>query len=638
MRVVIDLQGAQINEDEYGISAYLLSLTQAIIRMRGPHRIIIALSGLFPESIDSIREQFSELLPREDIVVWHTLANINQATPAADWRLEVAQRIREAFLASLKPDIIYVAGLFEGYYTNVVSSFNDVCINIPTVISLFNTDSMLISHQQKKMDCLKQTSLCHLIPSLYNELSQTVKPFFVGQLPVSSSISDEAYDEEAVRLIRVVEHYVNQLTPLCHSTDPIEALLLKSIKDIKGYAPNDDECIELAECITQSLQTSCAKPRLLIDISVLSKNDVKTGIQRVVRALLLELINNSPMGYEIQPVYLANPTGVWQLKYAKPDMLANNLNYPAGETVEFTNHDVFLGLDFCPQEVIAARALLHHMHRVGMRIVFLVYDLLPLIMPTKFPVQVESVHQQWLSTISQFDGIVCISKSVADDFRQWMLSQSYRPKKQFKIDWFHLGADLLASSPSCGFPEQIDCLLKQLASRPSCLMVGTIEPRKGYQQTLAAFDIIWQRNIQVNLVIVGKPGWMMDVFLKKLHQHPQLNRQLFYIDNASDECLERIYSASSALIAASEAEGFGLPLIEAAKHGLAIIARDIKVFREIAGVHAYYFSTDQADELAYKLMDWLALYAENTHPITRTMPWLTWQRSAEQLKESLFEE
>ena len=57
-------------------------------------------------------------------------------------------------------------------------------------------------------------------------------------------------------------------------------------------------------------------------------------------------------------------------------------------------------------------------------------------------------------------------------------------------------------------------------------------------------------------------------------------------------------AVSSSLIAASECEGFGLPLIEAARQGLPVIARDIPVFREVAGDHAFYYSAGRPEELA----------------------------------------
>jgi glycosyltransferase involved in cell wall biosynthesis len=99
-----------------------------------------------------------------------------------------------------------------------------------------------------------------------------------------------------------------------------------------------------------------------------------------------------------------------------------------------------------------------------------------------------------------------------------------------------------------------------------------------------------------------------------------------------------VYSTCTALIAASEAEGFGLPLIEAAQHKLPIIARDIAVFREIAGKYAYYFSGNEPDDLANAVRAWLTLYESAEHPKSDDMPWLTWKQSAERLKEIIVED
>ena len=77
--------------------------------------------------------------------------------------------------------------------------------------------------------------------------------------------------------------------------------------------------------------------------------------------------------------------------------------------------------------------------------------------------------------------------------------------------------------------------------------------------------------------------------------------------------LEQVYCNARVLLATSEGEGFGLPLVEAAHYGLPIIARDIPVFREVAGKHAYYFSGENAQALADALGDWLRLGEAPSH-------------------------
>ena len=95
--------------------------------------------------------------------------------------------------------------------------------------------------------------------------------------------------------------------------------------------------------------------------------------------------------------------------------------------------------------------------------------------------------------------------------------------------------------------------------------------------------------------------------------------------------MEKIYAASNCLIAASEGEGFGLPLIEAAQHKLPIIARDIPVFREVAGKHAFYFRGLEPQALTNAVQQWLELDMQGKSPRSDNMPWLTWKQSTAQL-------
>lgn len=85
----------------------------------------------------------------------------------------------------------------------------------------------------------------------------------------------------------------------------------------------------------------------------------------------------------------------------------------------------------------------------------------------------------------------------------------------------------------------------------------------------------------------------------------------------------------------AEKRSKGLSLIEAARHGLPIIARDIPVFREVAGESATYFQGETAQDLANTLTAWLEKYRAGQHPRSTGMPWLTWQQSTEKLKAAL---
>ncbi len=78
-------------------------------------------------------------------------------------------------------------------------------------------------------------------------------------------------------------------------------------------------------------------------------------------------------------------------------------------------------------------------------------------------------------------------------------------------------------------------------------------------------------------------------------------------------------------------------LIEAARHGLPIIARDLPVFREVAGKHAFYYDGSEPQGLEKAIWRWIELYRQGRAPQSGGMPRLTWEQSAAQLLKAVLE-
>lgn len=414
--------------------------------------------------------------------------------------------------------------------------------------------------------------------------------------------------------------------------------------------PSDDDLLKVSRSIFAN-HPPFRQYELLIDVSAIAELDLNTGIQRVVKSLVKEMIKNPPRGYRIEPVYLSDKGGYWHYVYARNWTLKTLGIAHAGigeETAEARRGDVFLGLDFHTGGVRETEktGLYAAWRNRGAGVYFVVYDILPVLMPEVFPQKADKYHEEWLRAISKAaDGLICISRSVAEEVSGWLNGKNLQRQSKLKIGHFPLGADITDGAPAeaKGLPEDAEGrVLSGLKSRPSFLMVGTIEPRKGYLQTIAAFERLWKTGMQVNLIIVGKEGWeslpdgerrTIPLIAGKLKNHPELGRRLFWLGGISDEYLEKVYSVSTCLIAASENEGFGLPIIEAARHKLPIVARDIPVFREVAGVNAFYFSGQKPEHLSGAIEKWLNLYGKNRAPKPDGLKWLTWEESAKRLAE-----
>jgi O-antigen biosynthesis alpha-1,2-mannosyltransferase len=219
MRIVIDMQGAQTESRFRGIGRYTMSFSQAIARNRGEHEIILALNGLFPDTIEPIRSAFDGLLPRENILIWHAPGPVQDCQPDNDSRREAAECIREAFLASLAPDVIHVCSLFEGYIDDAVTSIGRfdgaaiVSVTLYDLIPLLNPDHYLkpnplyAEYYQRKIEYFKRAAL-HLAISDASRQEGLAHLGLSASRVVSTSLAMEAHfrpiggDDTSTALLR----------------------------------------------------------------------------------------------------------------------------------------------------------------------------------------------------------------------------------------------------------------------------------------------------------------------------------------------------------------------------------------------------------------------------------------------------
>jgi glycosyltransferase involved in cell wall biosynthesis len=378
------------------------------------------------------------------------------------------------------------------------------------------------------------------------------------------------------------------------------------------------------------------RKQLLVDISELVQRDARSGIQRVVRSVLKEWLCNPPEGYRVEAVYGSVDDGY---RYAKRFTL-DFMDWPSAaledELIDYAPGDVFFGLDMQPQVQIAQQPFYQQLRRHGVSVKFLLHDLLPIQMPEFFPPGNKEGFTEWLRSITATDGVICVSRTVANELREWVAEHSPARERPLQIGWSHNGADIDNSGPSQGMSDDAPEVLAKLEARPSFLMVGTLEPRKGYTDTLNVFDALWQQGQDINLVIVGKMGWKVEALAERIKKHPEFNQRLFWLAGINDEYLDKVYNACICLIAASYGEGFGLPLIEVAQKSMPIIARDIPVFREVAGEHAIYLQEDMNVGIASGIIkQWLEGYRKGEVRNSEAMPWLTWQQSSKMLFDKI---
>lgn len=378
----------------------------------------------------------------------------------------------------------------------------------------------------------------------------------------------------------------------------------------------------------QFLSKGSAK-RLFIDITELQKQDLKTGIHRVVKKYLDVFLELEDKNHRIEPIFSYEGKYRYARNFAKKYW--NLPLHPAlDRPIDFHSEDVFFGLDLCCTEVLKSRDDLWHMKATGVKQFFMLYDILPITNPSFFNDEVTGCFKDWVKFCLDLKAhMIGISKASIEELKKFSLTEFKKTWSDSHLRFNHLGADFSALSESeLALPRK-----RLVTGKDVFLSVGTIEPRKGFDQILSAFDILWSRGFDVGLVFVGKRGWLCEDLINRIDKHPQKGKRFLWRESISDEQLKETYLGSTCYLGASLGEGFGLPLIEAAQFELPLLIRDLEVFKEIAGENASYFSGLTGADLAVAVEKWLG---DSTKPEASKLPYLSWSDSAKQLWEILW--
>lgn len=243
--------------------------------------------------------------------------------------------------------------------------------------------------------------------------------------------------------------------------------------------------------------------------------------------------------------------------------------------------------------------VLSEVHESGAVIGAVVYDLIPFSHPHCFhPSLVDTFHPWFWNMVEHADFFLAISKTVRDELVEFLANSDVtRRWNRDCFGSFRLGADKSIAKSTGTVRTSVKQYFEQDGNQPVYLLVSTIEPRKNHQYLLDAFDIAWRQGTQAKLCIVGRIGWLNDDIMTRLDRHRLRGTKLECFHDLSDVELDYVYKRSNTLIYPSIKEGFGLPLIEALRNGLRVLASDIPIHREVGQDFCSYFDLNDPQSL-----------------------------------------
>lgn len=360
--------------------------------------------------------------------------------------------------------------------------------------------------------------------------------------------------------------------------------------------------------VDENIVYSSAGRRVLIDTTPTARSDIGTGIQRVVREVVKAAIESG----EGFPVMIIDGR---LCVHAKGAVGPTPLDIRSGDTLLLLDAGWLYVSEYLPIfDLVRAH---------GGRNVVCLYDLFPIVYGAAFPATLRANFKEWFEEIILFaDGVAAISRSVANEFEQYCQERRLPRQAAQQLGAWTLGADFTEREKAAP-TSRVRAITED---RPFFLSVGTLAPNKGQALCLSAFEKLWSGGVDVALVIVGRRGWNTTALERRLREHPEHGRRLFWFSDANDAELQCLYRSARAVICASYAEGFGLPLIEAAHAGAPVIASDIEIFHEVGGDSIAYFDMLDPESLMERIVE--ALVSEKR---ARPLPVLSWKESTQAL-------
>lgn len=312
------------------------------------------------------------------------------------------------------------------------------------------------------------------------------------------------------------------------------------------------------------------------------------------------------------------------------------------------DNEDFLKLDVGPGDIFFFPAYWHDidpsvlaaLHELGAKLFILVHDILPITF-SKFydsPWR-EQFANNLLAAAEIADGMLAVSNYSANGVLNFVQAKGVHLQH---VEVSHNGFDPLIENDDVRnaidagrYPRGAGkANFEFFREKQPVLMVGTIEPKKGHIPVIQSFERMWQEGLERDLVLVGRKGWLDQPVVKHIEGSEYYGRKLFWLDGLDDTDLYVAYKYSRGLIFGSYAEGFGIPMIEAADAQLPIICYDTEVAREIAGSNASYYSSFEGLQKHIRDLEDDAIYADRKAAL-KGFTWPSWQQTGMRLFDHL---
>lgn len=220
--------------------------------------------------------------------------------------------------------------------------------------------------------------------------------------------------------------------------------------------------------------------------------------------------------------------------------------------------------------------------RIACPVLVTLHDLYPYDLPENFGYPRVLLNRLILRhCLKHADAIACVSQSTLSRLHALF------PERMMKARCIYNGVE----TPTPAAPPAIVPAVPE----PFLLMVAQHRRSKGVLTGLSVFRRLLHDDPSLNLLIVGNEG-PETPRIKRIIETSPLKGRVTLKRNLTEHQLQWCFQRCVLLLAPSEAEGFGLPVVEALLAGCPVVCSDIPAFREFGEGYGHLVPLDTSLE------------------------------------------
>lgn len=308
------------------------------------------------------------------------------------------------------------------------------------------------------------------------------------------------------------------------------------------------------------------------------------------------------------------------------------------KSIGSTEKDIILS--FCATWMMSEHAAaVGSLQKKGVKVVRMIYDLIPTLKPQWVFEKDEEVFTRWAQLLlRESDLILTISEFSKKEIERYCKMENIKIPT---IEVIKLG-DEMNGQQNDSFAENSSSHSKPstVPKRPFFLCVSTLDVRKNHRLLYDAWNIMMTRDPDScpDLVCVGTEHYFIKELIREIERNPNVSSRIHLLQDINDRDLNWYYKNCLATIYPSRYEGWGLPVAESLGYGRICLASNATSIPEISEDLPVFFDPFNVYELidlidrCMKNKEWLE--QKETEIRTNFLP-TSWKKTAQQIMNTI---